>query len=199
VLKGVSLKLDRGEIVCLMGENGAGKTTLIDTLLSRLAPDRGTIAHNGKKLTTGADRAGFIARTAVIGHDAGIFPDLTGRENLEIFYRAYHNTIGKAGHALIELLLERAGLAARARDLARTFSRGMRQKLAICRTLLHDPEVLLLDEHLTALDPPGVRFFFSILSEFRETGCALIVTHDRAPFTPFVRRFIHLHDGQIKP
>lgn len=197
VLKGVNLTLHRSEVVCLMGENGAGKTTLIDTVLSRLSPPVGTIAYNGKIVTSNADRSLLLARSGVIGHEAGIFPDLTAYENLVLFYRAYFGTLDRAGEERIAKLLAQAGLALRQYEPVRTFSRGMRQKVGICRMMLHRPDILFLDEPLNALDTLGVGFFFELLAESRQDICALVVTHDAGPFRKTANRFVRLEDGRI--
>ncbi|MCE9596916.1 MAG: ABC transporter ATP-binding protein [Spirochaetia bacterium] len=197
VLKGVDLTLLRSEVVCLMGENGAGKTTLIDTVLSRLRPHVGTIAYNGKLVESPEDRSLLLSRTGVIGHDAGIFVDLTAFENLALFYRAYFGSLTVAGQERIESLLDRAGLKHRQHELTRTFSRGMRQKLGICRMMLHEPDILFLDEPLNALDTSGVKLFFELIAEFRQGLCALVVTHDAGPFRKIANRFVRLTDGRI--
>ncbi|MBL8022041.1 MAG: ABC transporter ATP-binding protein [Leptospirales bacterium] len=197
VLKGVDLTLHAGEVVCLMGENGAGKTTLIDTVLSRLRPPVGTIAYNGKTIESAADRAELLSRAGVLGHEAGVFADLSALENLSLFYRAYYGHVDEVGDKRITNLLGMAGLAHRQHDLVRTFSRGMRQKLGICRMMLHSPDMLFLDEPLSALDTMGVAFFFDVVAEFRQGLCALVVTHDAAPFRRVANRFERLENGRI--
>lgn len=203
VLKGIDLRLREGELVCLMGDNGAGKTTLLDTILSRRAPERGEIKFRGVTVKDGSSRTGFLASCGVLGHDLGTFGDLTGEENLKFFASAF----GKNRTVSIDemrTLLDRAGLYARKDDLARHYSRGMRQKLAICRCVLHKPSILFMDEPLTALDTSGVRFFFELLAEQRSQACGLIVTHDRRPFEPVADRFVRLergilHEGYARP
>ncbi len=197
VLKGIDLRLSEGELVCLMGDNGAGKTTLLDTILSRRAPERGELRFRGEAVQDGASRTAFLSACGVLGHDLGTFGDLTGEENLKFFASAF----GK--NAVISLdemraLLDRAGLYSRKDDLARHYSRGMRQKLGICRCVLHKPSILFMDEPLTALDTGGVHFFFELLSEQRARACGLIVTHDRRPFERVADRFVRLERGVLQ-
>ncbi len=195
VLRGVNFSLEKGEVVCLMGENGAGKTTFIDTVLSRVGPDRGEVLFHGVPLNSVEERVAFIARTAVLGHDAGVFADLSAEENLRFFARAYRGRLEDDDRHRIDELLDAAGLRQRRRDLVRTYSRGMRQKLGVCRAILHSPEVLFLDEPLTALDASGVDFFFRMLESVRGQSCALVVTHDAGPFEGIADGFVYLSGG----
>jgi len=197
VLKGINLRLEQGELVCLMGDNGAGKTTLLDTILSRRGPERGILKFRGELVRDGSSRTSFLSSCGVLGHDLGTFGDLTGEENLSFFASAFgkHAAISTQD---IHQLLGQAGLYTRKDDLARHYSRGMRQKLAICRAVLHRPSVLFMDEPLTALDTSGVRFFFDLLSIQRTRAACLIVTHDRAPFEAVADRFVRLENGVLR-
>lgn len=199
ILRGVNFILNQGELVCLMGENGAGKTTFIDTVLSRVAPVRGEIRFHDQVLSTTEERLHFISRTAVLGHDAGVFPDLSAEENLRFFERAYHGSLTGEGKERISELLSRAGLYSRRHDFVRTFSRGMRQKIGICRAVLHFPELVFLDEPITALDSAGVDFFFEILSDIRRTAGVFVVTHDPSVFRGQADGFVLLAQGAFSP
>lgn len=197
VIQGADLRVFRGEVVCLMGDNGAGKTTLLDTILSRRAPERGSISFLGEPVDSAASRTAFLARCGILGHELGLFGDLTGSENLEFFARAFG--LPSAGKERAEELLLRAGLSHRKDDLVRHYSRGMRQKLSICRAVLHRPVALFMDEPLTALDVDGVQFFFDVLAEERKDAACIVVTHDRLPFARVADRFVRLSQGILSP
>jgi heme exporter protein A len=161
VLEGVDLDVGSGELLLVTGPNGAGKTTLLRLLAGLIVPTAGT-------LEVAADRA----RIGFLGHESLVYRELTPLENLDLYGRLYRMPERRER---IGMLLERFGLwdARRARTAA--LSAGMVQRLALCRTLLHDPELLLLDEPFTALDTPGVELLLDELSQ-RATPRTLVVS-----------------------
>ena len=173
-LADVSLTCGAGEAIAIVGPNGAGKSTLL-TLLSTLGrPTSGEIFYDGHPA-----RAGGLAlrrRLGVLGHDVSLYPELTARENLTFFGKLF----GLAGlDARVLEALSRAGLETRADDPVSAFSRGMRQKLAIERALLHAPDVLLFDEPFTGLDEAAAEALVDRLTGARDAGCAILFSsHD---------------------
>ena len=144
-IRELDLDLAPGSTLALLGRNGAGKTTVLRMLAALSTPSRGNITLDGASLREAPQRR----RIGVIGHGISIYDELTAAENLEFFAGLY----GIASpQARIGQWLETTGLARVRNSLAREFSRGMRQRLAIARAFFHDPDILLLDEPFTALD-----------------------------------------------
>ena len=136
-----------GEILGLLGPNGAGKSTLLNILATLLSPSRGRVDYGDR--TAAAGGAETRARIGMLGHDLFLYPELTARENLVFFGQLY----GLANVAQrVQAALERSGLADRGDDYVSGFSRGMRQRVALERALLHEPRLILLDEPFTGLD-----------------------------------------------
>jgi heme exporter protein A len=145
-LDGVSLSLPAGATLVVFGPNGAGKSTLLRVLATLLRPHAGAARVLGCALP---DEGWAVrGRIGLLGHDPLLYRDLTARENLR-----FHARLHGVPAARADDLLEQVGLAPRAGDKVHTFSRGMVQRLAVCRTVLHEPELLLLDEPLANLDP----------------------------------------------
>ena len=157
-LRGVTLRVAAGESLVIFGPNGAGKTTLMRILSSLSRPTGGKVMIGGLDLATHAD--GIRRYLGVVSHAPLLYDSLTAEENLRFFARLY----GVADiETRISALLSEVGLASRRSDLVRTFSRGMVQRLAIARALLHDPQLLLLDEPDTGLDPQAAEMLHSLL------------------------------------
>jgi len=174
VLRGVTLRVERGAALAIFGPNGAGKTTLIKVLAGLLRPEAGRICIEG--VEPGRDPAGFRRLIGVISHQPYVYPRLTGRENLEFYGRLYGlaDPRAEAGHMLDEM-----GLAAVADREASAYSRGMLQRLAIGRALLHRPPVLLLDEPFTGLDQEARERLEALLGLLRDGERTVLVTsHD---------------------
>lgn len=166
-LRGVSLRVMPGESLVLFGPNGAGKTTLIRILSSLSRPSSGSVHIGGLNLATHSD--GIRRYLGVVSHAPLLYDSLTAEENLAFFARLYDL---QQPAARIAARLEQVGLTGRRGDLVRTFSRGMLQRLAIARALLHDPEVLLLDEPDTGLDPQAAEMLHGLLAELSGRGPA---------------------------
>jgi heme ABC exporter ATP-binding subunit CcmA len=193
VLEGLDLTVDAGELVVLLGANGSGKTTLLRVLATLLRPSGGTLRLFGED----ASRRPPAARRRIghVGHESACYPDLTGEENLE-FYGELHGVPDPARR--IEELLRWAGLEGAARRPVRVYSRGMAQRLALARALLHGPELLLLDEPFSGLDPSGTVRLQTLLGELRRSGHAIVLsTHDVERVAGVATRVAILHRGRI--
>ncbi len=191
-LSQVSFTCDAGEIIGLLGPNGAGKSTLLNILATLLQPSKGSISYGDQ---TAGDGAAVRAQIGMLGHDLFLYPELTARENLEFFGHLY----GLAGaRAAAMRALERANLADRADDLVSGFSRGMRQRVALERALLHDPRLILLDEPFTGLDQSSTAALVSRLQDRQRAGCMIVLaTHDLDVADGVLSRAIYLKDGRI--
>jgi ABC-type multidrug transport system ATPase subunit len=189
----VSLACRAGEVLGLLGPNGAGKSTLLSILATLLAPSSGEVLYGTK--TSGEAGPALRARLGFLSHDLHLYPELTARENLEFFARLY----GVGGVAdRVDAALERAGLSARQADLVSGFSRGMRQRLALERALLHDPRLLLLDEPFTGLDDASVAALVSRLQELRAAErIVVVVTHDLDVAERLLDKVAVLKDGRL--
>ena len=174
VLDGVEVALERGRTLAVFGPNGSGKTTLAHILAFLLKPTRGRLLFEGqeapKEPSTLRRRIGFAS------HQSGLYLDFSALENLVFFGRLYH-VPALARRA--QELLERFGLWRFRAEPVRVFSRGMTQRLILAKALLHDPDLLLLDEPFSGLDAEGERLLLEILERERRAGKAIfLVTHD---------------------
>ncbi len=148
-VKDLNLELHRGEVFGFLGPNGAGKSTTVGMILDLIAPTAGTIELFGLNLAH--DRWAVLRRVGAVVEAPAFYPYLSGRDNLEVLARA----IGGIPREKIDEVLERVNLADRARDKYRNYSLGMKQRLGIASTLLRDPELIILDEPASGLDPAG--------------------------------------------
>ena len=169
-LRPVDLDVERGGFVLVTGANGAGKTTLLRLVAGLAAPTRG-------ELEVGADRS----RLGFLGHEALVYRDLTAVENLDLYGRLYRVPERRER---VGMLLERFGLWEARNDRAGSYSRGMLQRLALCRTFLHEPTLLVLDEPFTALDAAGAELLDRLLEEVAGTRTILLSTHDPRRVAP---------------
>jgi heme exporter protein A len=191
-LAGVDLTLRAGEATALLGPNGAGKSTLVGILATLVTPTQGSVRYGGAEAEDGDELRGAIG---VIAHESHCYGDLTGRENLVFFARLYG--VPDAGRAA-DALLARVGLTDAAGRAARTYSRGMMQRLAVARALVHKPRLLLADEPFTGLDRAGVTLLSELLAEERARGCILVVvTHDFDAVSALIDRVVVLARGRI--
>lgn len=176
-LSGVDLRIERGEVRGLLGPNGAGKTTLCKILCTVLHPTSGSARVLGRDVVSEA-RAVQNALGIVFGGDRGLYGRLTARQNLE-FWGALYGLHGAELRRRTGSLLERVGLSSRDRESVDGFSRGMKQRLHLARGLISDPQVLLLDEPTTGMDPVAALDFRALIGELRAEGrTILITTHD---------------------
>jgi ABC-type multidrug transport system ATPase subunit len=189
----VSLECRSGEIIGLLGPNGAGKSTLLSIVSTLMAPSAGEVRYGGR----GAREIGSLLRSriGVLSHDLHLYAELSARENLVFFARLY----GVAdANRRADAALERALLADRGDDLVLGFSRGMRQRLALERALLHAPRLLLLDEPFTGLDDASTVGLIDRLKELRSAGCiVLLATHDLDTAEEVLDRAVVLRDGRV--
>src|SRR4030042_3626885 len=193
VLRGMDFSVEPGEFVALLGPNGAGKTTFLRILSSLSRPTMGQVNIAGYFLPQQA--AAVRRRLGVVSHLPLLYGDLTAAENLRFFARMYD--IPDA-YGRIAQVLDMGGLASRRRDLVRTFSRGMQQRLAIGRAVLHDPEVMLFDEPHTGLDQDACQLLDTVLQEVAARGRTVVMTsHDLARVADLASRFDILSRGGI--
>lgn len=188
----VSLRVPAGAFLLLLGPNGAGKSTLLRLLAGLARPTEGQVRIGGEDphASVGARRA-----IGLLSHQTLLYDDLTPRENLRFFAHLY----GLAdAEARVTAALAAAGLAPREHLRVRTFSRGMKQRLALARATLHDPTVLLLDEPFTGLDTTGVDTLCAHLQALRRNGrTGVLVTHQLEPAVALADDLLVLNRGRV--
>lgn len=192
-LDGVDLRVARGESVALFGPNGAGKTTLIRVLSLAVKPTAGLVRIAG--LDPRTDNLAIRSEIGVISHQSYLYDDLTARQNLEFFAALYG--VADPGARAAELL-DLVELRSRADDAVGTFSRGMQQRVSFARSLVHDPQLLFLDEPFTGLDPHAAATLRRTLSRLREDGRTVVLTtHNLGQGLELSDRWAILHRGRI--
>ena len=188
----VSLAATRGDILGLLGPNGAGKSTLIGLLATLVAATSGSIRYGDR--TAAAAGPDIRRGIGLLAHELHLYPELTARQNLDFFARLY----GLDARAAVPAALESAGLADRADDDVSAFSRGMRQRLALERSLMHQPRLVLLDEPFTGLDDRAVTLVTDRLRRIAAAGAIVIVaTHDLDLADGLVTRMAVVRDGRL--
>jgi heme ABC exporter ATP-binding subunit CcmA len=185
-LDAVDVVVERGEHVAVLGENGAGKTTLLRILATALRPSSGKLEIMG--LDALRERRRLRARMGYVSHGPGIYPALTAEENLGFFC-----DLRGADRARVPEMLELAGLRQVATRRAAELSRGMQQRLAIARAVLHDPLLLILDEPDASLDAEGA----DLLAAVMKGRTAVLATHDHALATKLCPRTLTLRKGRV--
>ena len=192
VLKGISFGVPRGGFLSIFGPNGAGKTTTLRVLATLLTASGGTVKVAGHDVRE--DPMPVRKAIGFISHNAMLYPDLTAQENLR-FYADMYGVEDR--EARITELLERLELSARRYDVVRTYSKGMRQRLAIARAILHRPRVLLLDEPHSGLDPRAVDILDGLLTEIRAEHTFVMVTHNIAKGLEWATDLMIIESGRI--
>jgi heme exporter protein A len=191
-LDGVGLTLPAGESLVVLGPNGAGKTTLLRILATLLRPSGGEVVVLGCSLPDEAWK--LRGRIGYLGHQPLLYRDLSGRENLR-FHARLHGISGAAAEARIEALLAAAGMERRADERIAELSAGMRQRLAICRCVLHEPQLLLLDEPDSNLDAEGRELARGLIGP-GAGHTRVVVTHDPERFLPEADQVLRLGIGE---
>ncbi len=194
-LSGVTLTATAGQIVALLGANGAGKSTLLSIAATLLDPSSGEVRYGTLTAREGSDA--LRGRIGLLGHDLYLYPELTAAENLRFFADLYALD---APADRVAGALASAALQERANDPVASFSRGMRQRLAVERALLHEPRLVLLDEPFTGLDDVSSETLRARLSALRSRGAIVIVTtHELEAIEPIVDAAYLLARGKLEP
>ena len=191
-LSRVSLDLHAGDILGLLGPNGAGKSTLIGMLATLVAPTSGAVEYGGRP--SRALGASLRASIGLLAHELYLYPELTARQNLEFFASLY----GLNTSSVVPAALDSAGLSERADDEVSGFSRGMRQRLALERALLHRPRLVLMDEPFTGLDDAATALVRARLQALSRSGAIVVLaTHDLDLADGLVTRVAILRGGKL--
>lgn len=195
VLRKLDLSIERGEFVALLGPNGSGKSTLIRLLCGLTRPTSGVIQVGGWQLPH--ETYAVRAQIGLVSHKPLLYENLSAAENLQFFARLY-NLPDDTVESRIADRLAQVGLAKRARDLVRTFSRGMLQRLSIARALLHNPDILLLDEPYTGLDQDAAAVLDELLRAAHSEGRTILMsTHDLPRAVVLASRVVILSRGVV--
>jgi heme ABC exporter ATP-binding subunit CcmA len=192
-LSRISFRADAGTILGLLGPNGAGKSTMMAVVATLLKPSAGRVRYGAHEAT---DRGATLrAAIGVLGHDLFLYPELTARENLA-FFAGLHGAADAAAAAAAALAT--AGLADRGDDPVASFSRGMRQRVALERALIHRPRLVLLDEPFTGLDDASTGALVARLEGLRDRGTIVILaTHDLDVADGLLDQAVFLRDGRM--
>jgi heme exporter protein A len=189
-LRRVSFEIAPGECAVLAGRNGSGKTTLLRIAGQIVRPTHGKLFFPGESLNDHRQ-----SRPGYVGHSTMVYDELSAEENLLLFARLQEV---ESPAARAESLLRDVGLYERRDSLVRTFSRGMRQRIAIARALIHRPSVLLLDEPATGLDPLGISWLAQTLRELNCAGCTIVMSlHGESEISALATRAVRLDAGSV--
>ena len=192
-LRDISLEIKAGELVGLFGSNGAGKSTLLKIFATLMSPSSGEIVFYNRELAR--DPNLLLRKIGYSAHQVFLYTDLTARENLQ-FFAAMYDTAD--ADQKISQWLDLVNLDLWADELVRTFSRGMQQRLSLVRAVIHDPEILILDEPYTGLDQDGAQMLDKMLLDFHSSRKTIIlVTHDLAQGLRLAQRAIVLKKGLL--
>jgi heme ABC exporter ATP-binding subunit CcmA len=192
-LADVTFEVDSGSWLALLGPNGAGKTTLLRIIAGLSKPSSGQVWIGDVDLATSAESV--RSQFGVVSHQSMLYEDLTARENLSFYGKLYG--LSELDNRVADSL-KAVGLLSRGGDRVRTFSRGMKQRLAIARATIHDPGFLLFDEPFTGLDVAGRDILTDRIRAFREQGrTAILVTHDLRQALDLTDRYVLLARGRV--
>src|SRR5437879_6691736 len=191
----VSFSLERGQLVGLLGPNGAGKTTTVSIIAGLITPDRGEVLIAGRRLAGDTDPA--KRRIGLVPQDLALYDDLSARDNLR-FFGALYELRGRALEERTANALALVGLADRVGDKVKTFSGGMKRRLNLAAGLLHDPDILLLDEPTVGVDPQSRNAIFDNLETLKRRGKALIyTTHYMEEVERLADRIVVVDHGRV--
>jgi heme exporter protein A len=191
-LRRVSLEIARGECVVLAGRNGSGKTTLLRIAAGLVRPTSGTLTFSSGR---SGDESRPVGPVGFVGHATMVYDELTAEENLLLFGRllGVPEVVTR-----VAALLGEIGLYERRRSQLRTFSRGMRQRVAVARALLHRPSLLLLDEPATGLDSVSAAWLARTLKRLRDSGCTILMSlHAESEISALGTRALKLDAGAV--
>ncbi|WP_370572187.1 ABC transporter ATP-binding protein [Methanomethylovorans sp.] len=193
-LHGIDLNIEKGEFVIILGPNGAGKTTFLKILETLVRPSSGLVKIGGLELSRSAVQ--IRKMIGAISHESYLYSDLTVEENLRFFGKMYGLPDDEIT-VRIQLLLKQMHLEHRYMDRVSTLSRGLKQRLSIARSLIHDPEIILMDEPYTGLDIRSADDLEKLLLENSRKATVLMVTHDIDRAFSICERIIIFCDGKI--
>lgn len=198
VLNGINLTINPSDIMLIVGKNGAGKTTILRLLLCLYTPDEGTITVNGIDSKTRQYQE-LKKNFGFLNDNIGLFRDLTVWENIEFFHRIYFPTAKKsARNQVISNVLKRVELYNHKNEKIDFFSRGMRQRLAIARAIVNQPDLLILDEPNRGLDVEGKEMLKEIVQEYHKKGATILInSHDLNDIQEYVTHLSFLNNGKI--
>jgi|GEM_PF-99002 len=199
----VSLQLKPGEIVGILGPNGAGKSTTISLLAGLITADAGSIMLNGQTVNT--ETAEYKKHIGLVTQDIALFEELSARTNCEIFASLYgiqagvqRSSSGKTQQQTIDDVLEQVGLSARANDRVETYSGGMKRRLNIAVALIHNPEIVMLDEPTVGVDPQSRNAIFDHLEKLRAMGKTILYsTHYMEEAERLCDRIVIMDNGRV--
>jgi len=194
-VNGVSLRADAGETVGLLGPNGAGKTTTVSIIAGLIRPDSGSVKIEGRALTGDTDP--IKRRIGLVPQDLALFDELTAQANLQLF-AALYDLDGPPARRAIGEALDLVGLSERAHDRVKDYSGGMKRRLNLAAALLHDPQILLLDEPTVGVDPQSRNAIFDNLEVLKSRGKTLLyTTHYMEEAERLCDRVIIMDHGQV--
>jgi linearmycin/streptolysin S transport system ATP-binding protein len=191
----VTFAVEPGELVGLLGPNGAGKTTTVSMIAGLLSPDRGDVLVAGRRLEGDTDPS--KRRVGLVPQDLALYEELSARANLR-FFGALYEMSGATLTKAIDAALELVGLADRVGDRVKTFSGGMKRRLNLAAGLLHDPDILLLDEPTVGVDPQSRNAIFENLERLKDQGKALLyTTHYMEEAERLADRIVVIDHGRV--
>ena len=194
-VSGVSFGVERGQLVGLLGPNGAGKTTTVAMIAGLVTPDQGTVTIGGAAVAGDSDPV--KRRLGLVPQDLALYDELSAHTNLRLFGSLY-GLSDRALNDAIDSSLTLVGLADRARDRVKTFSGGMKRRLNLAAGLLHDPDILLLDEPTVGVDPQSRNAIFDNLEQLKARGKALLyTTHYMEEAERLADRIVIIDHGRV--